>query len=332
MFDVVTFGSAALDIEVLMPKNIIREDNKSIAGKAYCFNLGSKLDVKDMYFGFGGGGVNTATTFKKQGFKTAYCGMVGQDISGKEIIEYLNGQGIDSSLVKTTKEKLTNNSVIMDNATEDRTVLAYRGASELLGGKDLPKDLQAKWFYLAPLSGKLSGATEDILDLARKNGVKTAVNLGNSQLKMPKPKLKGILEKIDVLILNKEEASILTKTKYSEEQEISLRLSRMHAGINVMTKGKDGVTVTDGKKVYEAKLKKFKVIDETGAGDSFGSGFISGLIKTGDIEYSIKLGLTNSKYALLARGATTGLLSEKDDHLVEKEGIKVKQSIFEDRR
>ncbi len=323
MFDVVTFGSAALDIEVLMSKNIIRKDNKSISGKAYCFNLGSKLDVKDMYFGFGGGGVNTAVAFRKQGFKTAYCGMVGQDILGREIIEYLNDQGIDSSLVKKTKEKLTNNSVIMDSVAEDRTVLVYHGASELLRKEDIPEDLRANWFYLAPLSGKLSGETEDILAFARKNGIKTAVNFGNSQIKMPKNKVRELLEKIDVLILNKEEASILTNIDYREEQKIIIKLAKMHEGINVVTKGKDGVIVTAGGKTYEAKLKKFKVVDETGAGDSFGSGFISGLMKTGEVEYSIKLGLANSKYALLLRGATTGLLGEKDSHLVEKEGIKV---------
>ncbi|MFA5743098.1 MAG: carbohydrate kinase family protein [Candidatus Paceibacterota bacterium] len=324
MFDVVTFGSATLDIEVLMPKNIIRKDNRSISGKAYCFNLGSKLDVNDMYFGFGGGGVNTAVTFKKQGFRTAYCGMVGQDILGQEIIEYLNERGIDSSLVKKTGEKLTNNSVIMDSVAEDRTVLAYRGASELLKKEDIPEDLRASWFYLAPLSGKLSGETGDILAFARKNGIKTAANLGNSQIKMPKTEVREILGKIDVLILNKEEASNLTNIDYGEEREIILKLAKIHSGISVMTKGKDGVVVISGKKTYEAKLKKFKIIDETGAGDSFGSGFISGLIRTGDIEYSIRLGLTNSKYALLIRGATTGLLGEKDNHLVEEEGINVK--------
>lgn len=324
MFDIITFGSATLDIEILMPKESIRADRKCVAGKAYYFNLGSKIDTKDMYFGFGGGGVNVATTFKKQGFKVAYCGMVGDDIPGKEIVEYLNNLGVETNLIKKSKLKNTNNSIILDNPREDRTVLVYRGASELLSQEDLPDNLQAKWFYLAPLSGKLSQLTEEIVSIAKNNNIKTAVNFGNCQLRMSKTKLKKILENTDVLILNKEEASVLTGINYKHEEKIIQKLIETHPGINILTKGKDGVVVTENNKIYEAKNSKTKVVDETGAGDAFGSGFISGLIRLSDIEYCIKLGLTNSKYAISVKGATTGLLSARDNYLVEKEKIKIK--------
>ena len=49
--------------------------------------LGSKIDVEDIIFTSGGGGTNTAATFAKQGFKTAFCGAIGVDISGLEIVE-----------------------------------------------------------------------------------------------------------------------------------------------------------------------------------------------------------------------------------------------------
>jgi ribokinase len=326
MYDVITFGSATLDFSIMMPDNLIVKQRKSVSGKAYQIDLGSKADIKDIYFGFGGGGVNTAITFKKQGFRVAYCGKVGEDTPGNEVIEFLEAYGIDTSLIKKTKTKYTNNSVILDNPKEDRTVLAYRGAAEFLSEEDLPKDLQSKWFYLAPLSGKLSKLTFNILSLAKENNIKTAVNFGNSQIKMPKARIKEILSKTDVLILNKEEAALLTGVNYKNEKKIIEAIVKMHAGINVITKGEDGVVVIAENKIYEAKLNKFKVVDETGAGDAFGSGFISGLIQQSDIEYCICLGLTNSKYAISTRGATTGLLSKKDNYLVEKEKIKIKVS------
>jgi ribokinase len=323
MFDIVTFGSATYDVSVQMPDNLIEKDKNFLSGSAYCLNLGSKIDVTDMYFSFGGGGINTVTTFKKQGFKVAYCGAVGSDIPGEEIIKYLDSIGVVSKFVKKTKTKWTNNSLILDNPKQDRTVLAYRGASELLSKKDIKKELQAKWFYLAPLSGKLSNITEDIISFAVKNRIKIVINFGNSQLKASAAKMKNWLSKIDVLILNKEEAAILTNIDYSNEQGIIKKIAEMHNGVNVITKGEDGVVVTSGGNLYEAKLKKFKVLDETGAGDAFGSGFVSGLIKTGEIEYAIKLGLVNAKYAISTKGATNGLLAEKDKKLVEKEKIKV---------
>lgn len=325
MFDIITFGSATWDISLKISAKRVKDNADLILDRGICFNLGSKIDIDDMYFNFGGGGVNTATAFKNQGFKVAYCGSVGNDIPGKEIIEYLKEKGINYSFI-VKKEKPTNNSVILHVPSEDRTVLAYRGASELLSRSDINwKNLKSSWFYLAPLSGKLSSMTEEIIDFAKKNDTKVLANLGNSQLKMEKSKLKRILKKVDVFFLNKEEGSFVTGVNYENEDEIIKGLNRLHQGLNVMTKGQEGVVVSDGVNVYEAKLKKFNIIDKTGAGDSFGSGFISGLIKSkGDIEYAIKFGLTNSKYCLLVKGATNGLLKEKDNYLIEKENIKVK--------
>jgi ribokinase len=328
MFDVVTFGSAALDTGILISKANIRKDEKSIAKQAYCFNLGSKIDIPAVYFGLGGGGINTATTFKKQGFKTAYCGTVGNDILGEQIIKYLKNQNINFDFVKKTKLKQTNNSVILDNPNQDRTILVYRGASELLEKTDFFSKLKAKWFYLAPLSGKLSHLTWEIISCAQKSKAKIVANFGNSQIKSNQKEIKLWLSGIDVLILNQEEASLLTGINYGYEEKIIKKLNLLHPGINVMTKGEQGVTVTANNKIYQAKTKPFKVIDETGAGDAFGSGFISGLMRQKSMVDSICLGLTNSKYALKEQGAITGLLSKKDNYLVEKENIKVQIKNF----
>ncbi len=325
MFDIITFGSATWDISLKISAKRVKDEADLILDKGIFFNLGSKIDIDDMYFSFGGGGINTATAFKNQNFKVAYCGSVGNDIPGKEIIEYLKEKKIDSSFI-VKKDKPTNNSVIFHIHNEDRTVLAYRGASELLSKNDLDfKKLRSSWVYLAPLSGKLSLMTEEIVNSAKRQGINVLVNFGNSQLKMSKNKLKNILNKADILLLNKEEAAFLSKIKYEKEEEIIKEINRLHKGINIITKGEEGVIVSDGKNVYEAKLKRFKIIDKTGAGDSFGSGFLTGFIKSkGDIECAIKFGLVNSKQCLLVKGATNGLLKEEDNYLISKEKIKIK--------
>ena len=88
--------------------------------------------------------------------------------------------------------------------------------------------------------------------------------------------------------------------------------------------GKDGALVVDNGKVYEANLRKFKVMDVTGAGDAFGSGFMSGMLASGnDVEYSIKLALVNAKHCLSIRGSDK-LLAKEDNYLIAQENIKVK--------
>ena len=89
-----------------------------------------------------------------------------------------------------------------------------------------------------------------------------------------------------------------------------------------MTKGPKGVVASGGKYLYRAGVPKSKVIDRTGAGDSFASGFITGFIKKrGNVEYAIQLGTANATSCLRKWGAKQGLL-EKGEKF---EKVKVKK-------
>lgn len=316
MFDIITFGSATWDLFIKPDGNCrIIKDNKFLTGKGVCFNLGSKVDIEDVNFSSGGGGTNTAATFAKQGFKTAYCGKVGNDISGREIIDELKGRGINTDFIVKTDKKPTNHSVVINALKDERTILVYRGASELLSKKEIIWDkLKTKWIYLAPLSGELSSLFSLIVDFAKKNNIKIAANLGNSQLYLSKSILKKALKELDVLVLNQEEASILTNLSYSKENEIFKKIDEMCDGIAIMTKGEQGVSVSDGENIYKAKPFKMRVIDKTGAGDAFSSGFVSQFIKYNNIEKSIQFGIANANYCISQWGAKSGLLKNGESY------------------
>ncbi len=313
MFDIITFGSATWDVFLKPRKYQVAKNKKFITGKGICFNLGSKVDIEDIYFASGGGGTNTAATFSKQGFKTVYYATVGDDISGREIIEELEKLGINTQFILKTKEKPTNHSIVLNIPGQDRTILVYRGASELLCDRDISWEnlRKAKWFYLAPLSGKLAKITEKIVNFAHKNEIKIAFNPGNSQLSLPSKILKRILKKVDVLILNQEEASLLTKIPFQKEREIFKKIDEFCPGITIMTKGPKGVVISDGKYFYRAGILDIKVIDRTGTGDSFGSGFVSAFIHSkGSIEKAIQLATANASSCLKEWGAKKGLLKK----------------------
>ncbi len=311
MYDVITFGSATIDI-FLKPKGFkILKGKDFITLKGICFPMGSKIEVDEFNSFMGGGGTNTAVTFARQGLSVAYCGSIGDDLAGQEVINELKRTNIDSQFVSRTKERKTNHSIIITalKSREDRTILVYRGASEIL--REFPWDkLEAKWFYLAPLSGELCRSFGRIVDFAKDKGAKVAANPGLSQLSLPLGKLKPILQKIDVLILNQEEASFLTKIPFQKEKEIFKKIDGFCPGIVIMTKGEKGAVVSDGRYIYSAKAPKIKVVDRTGAGDSFASGFVSGFIQSeGNIEYAFRLAMANSSACLTQLGAKNGLLS-----------------------
>jgi sugar/nucleoside kinase (ribokinase family) len=152
----------------------------------------------------------------------------------------------------------------------------------------------------------------DIVDFAKKNNIKVAVNPSKQQLSLPEEQLKNIFKKVDILFLNQEEASFLTKIPFEEEQNIFKKIDEICPGIAVMTRGGEGTVASDGKYLYSALPDPDrKIVDTTGAGDSFASGFLTDYIKyNGDIEKAIQLGLANSAANLSEVGAKTGLLDK----------------------
>lgn len=325
MYDIITFGAAIQDIYIKPEKFKILGSSKFATGKGVCFGLGGKIDVEEMHFSSGGGGTNTAAGFARQGFLTAFCGAVGLDPSGNALIDELSHFNVDIRFVKRYAQKATSHSVVLSGLKEDRTIFVYKGASELLDKDAIPwQDIrETRWFYLAPLAGELCNNFEAIVNFAKEKNIKIAANPGNSQLSLPKKVLKDIFSKIDILFLNQEEASLLTKTSYKKEKQVFAKLDKLCPGITIMTKGKDGVVVSDGKYIYSAKSLKTEVADTVGAGDAFASGFVSAFIKENqDIEKAIQLGIANSASCLSQTGAKNGLLTS----LQEFEKIKVEKT------
>lgn len=316
MYDIITFGSATWDVFLKLKDFKVIYDKDFVMNKGLCVNLGSKIDIENIDFASGGGGTNTAITFNNQGFKTSFCGMIGDDLAGKQIIEELKKHQINTDFVIKNKKKPTNCSFVIrtiDNKNnKERTIFVFRGASDYLLKKHIPwKKLKAKWFYLAPLSGQTCDIFEYLVNFANKNKIKIAVNPGKYQLSLPQKILKNIFKKIDVLILNQEEACFLTKIPFQKEKEIFKKIDEVCPGIAIMTRGEQGVVVSDGKYLYRAKPNKSMVVDKTGAGDSFGSGFISEYIKTnGDIVSAIQFGIANATTCLQKIGAKQGLLKQ----------------------
>ena len=193
MYDIITFGSAAQDIHLKSKAfKILKGENEFITGQGICLALGSKIDIQDIIFSSGGGGTNTAATFAKQGFRTAFCGAIGVDSSGLEIVRELKNLRIDTKFVTKNKVKHTNQSIIISSTGEDRTILVYRGASDDLNNRDIPwkKIKRTKWIYLAPLAGSLCDTFEEIVNFAHENKIKIAVNPSVQQLALPEEKLK----------------------------------------------------------------------------------------------------------------------------------------------
>ena len=317
MYDIVTIGSATRDVFMRARDLILVKDPRFKTGAGECLALGAKVEVSEIIYTVGGSAANTAVTFARQGLNTACITKVGNDLRGEEIIRQLGKENIDTHFITKDQKLMTAYSVVLLAPSGERSILVYRGAGETLNTEDVPKHaLRTKWFYITHLGGKSTKMFPWLIRKAASRGIKIAVNPGSTQLRMAISRLKPLLNHIDVFILNREEASYLTKIPYHNSQGIFKKLDRWVKGLVVMTDGPNGLTVSDSKTKWHAGvLKERKLIDRTGAGDAFGSGFIAGFMKKKSVPYAIQFGSANATSKIERIGAQPGLLKKRDNIL-----------------
>lgn len=307
MLDVITIGNATRDVILQSPAFKVYKDRHFATGYAEAFAFGSKVDIDRIYFGVGGGGINSATTFARQGLKTAYLGKVGEDCPGREVREHLKKENIIDDFLTVSDEVTTSYSTILSTHSGERTVLVYRGEAQALTRTDIDYEkLVCSWIYITSVAGHIK-ILEKILKHAYKNRIKVALNPGVDELNQPE--FIKLLPFVDVLLFNREEAEKLLPKHKRKNNSIFQGFNGITKAITVVTDGTRGAVCGDGRKLYYIEASKTEVVDRLGAGDAFGSGFVSGLIQTdGNIVHALQLGVSNAGSVCKLYGATPGIL------------------------
>lgn len=322
MFDVVTIGSITRD-NFLESDYPLSQWPDAPSGKAICLPFGEKIGVKNVYLTIGGNSANASVTFARQGFKTACFGKVGDDLSGDELKKRLGGEGV-RHLFAVSKEKPTAYSVLLLRDGE-RTILSYHGASDTWQSSDIPWDqLKSRWWYLS-LAGESDKFLKPLLAFAQENKIQVAFNPSGHHIAHKQKEILSSLKGLSFLVLNTGEAADLVGISFKKEKEVFKKLDRLTPGIVAVTDGSNGVVVSDGTHLYKAGIfREKKIADRTGAGDSFGSGFVAGLMKSEkrkaksekfskeDIMFAIRLASANATSVVERVGATEGILTKTE--------------------
>lgn len=312
MYDIISIGSATRDVFMGADDFKSFKSDEYSSGRAICFSLGSKLEIKKIVFTTGGGGTNSAVTFARQGLKTACIGSIVDDLNGRELMAELESEGVDTQYFQKHTDDFTAYSVILVHKSGERTILSYRGEGQHFEFAKIPfNELRTKWLFLDSLGGHYD-LLESLVFWAVKNGVKLATNPGGKELAHGLEKWRPLLKNFSIFWLNQEEASELTGINIKDERGIFKFLDDLVDGIVVMTKGPEGMVVSDGKNLYRAGVPDSPVVERTGAGDASCSGFISEYIRSCDIVKAIQLGTANASSVVAQYGAKKGILKDGD--------------------
>jgi len=274
-----------------------------------CFmklELGAKADVNNITFSTGGGATNAAVTFARGGHHAMFMGTIGHDPAGQAVLDDLDRELVDTTHVSYSQKYQTGYSVLLLAPNGERTILTYRGASTHYEAKHFDlSEVDADWLYVSSFAGQM-----DILDTifrqAREKGIKIFFNPGKGELKHV-AKLKGLLEDVDVLSVNKEEMQQIVHGETSDEL---VRHGLQYVDTVIVSDGPNGVVASDGKTIIKAGMyQDVKVIDRTGAGDAFGSGFLSKWSVAPNLKEAIIFASANSTSVVTKIGAKKGILS-----------------------
>jgi ribokinase len=305
-FDVITIGSAAQDVYLMGKTFRVQRDKKSPTGQSLSFPFGSKIEVDRMLVEVGGGGTNTAVTFSRLGLRTACVVKVGNDAAGDHVIRVLRSFKVSSSFIIRDHDDPTAMATFFLALNGERTIFVFRGASADFHERMVPwKELRAKWFYVSSIGGELSFLQRAIKHAHRVHG-QVAVNPGKREL-LQRSAAQRILKQADVVLVNEEEAGLLFRKK---GKALIKAVREWRKGIVVVTDAERGSWVATPNGAWRMRIKPVKAVDTTGAGDAFGSGFVSGLAKRpNDIAYALRLGSINAASVVTEIGAKHGLIN-----------------------
>lgn len=267
--------------------------------------LGAKLDVEEAFFSTGGNATNVAVTLARQGLDAHFIWALGEDPASQTILSDMKTEGVNTALVDRRPGYRASFSTILLSPDGERTILNFHGSAmdEDSLAKTLDRIDKADWFYPSSLGGY------DALDiLIRRAGAldaKVMLNPAGSELSHPE-KLRSILKDIEVLCLNKEEMrSIVGDGSLEELVKKGLEL----CPVVIVSDGANGVCASDGKTIVKAGMyEDVPVIDRTGAGDAFASGFLSRWSQGSGLRDAVVFGSANSTSVVSKIGAKAGIL------------------------
>ena len=267
---------------------------------------------------FGGSPANIAMNIKKLGGNSSVYACVGKDSLGDFLINKLEEENINTKNIK--RADLSTSMVLVTKSRNTPIPIFYRGADYSMDYSDKLEALllQSKIVHFScwPISQNYSRNTiEKVLEFSRKNNLIIGFDPNYHEMIWEKEHdgieyIKKIISKVDIIKPSEVDAERIFGADTPENQ--IKKFLDLGAKLVIMTLGKDGAIVSNGKKTLTFETFAEEIVDTTGAGDAFWSGFYMGLVTGHTIIDSLKLGFGTSAFKLKYVGAMAPLPDIKE--------------------
>ncbi len=258
---VLTVGHAVLDIRFVVDR-FARIDEESI--------------IKEQSRGAGGSAVNVAIGVKRLGGVSAVMAKIGFDDFGRILIDELMKEKVDTTGIKISFGSTGFTIVIIDSQGRI-SMYGFKGVAEELEPDEINLDLIKRSRFIHIASLRLDTSTE-AARYAKKYGKTVSWDPGRVLSRKGLEEVSKLLQYVDIVFANEEETRNLARE--TSIKTCARKLLEHGVKIVVVKRGAKGVYIaTRNRELQIPAFKPPRILDTTGAGDSFTAGFLMGLYR-----------------------------------------------------
>lgn len=304
-FDIITIGDATIDTFLFIQDAQVNCSLKKDACQL-CVNYADKLPVDRLERMVAGNAANNAVGSARLGLKTSFISQLGNDGSGQWIREKIKDEGINTKFLSVDKKLETNASTVLSFQGE-RTIFVYHAPRTYALPNVMP---DAKFVYYTSVGEHHARLNKDIVQYVKKTGARLAFNPGTYQLRAGLELLKPVLSVCEILFVNKEEAARILGEEHADVGGYMRALHILGPKTVVITDGSNGSYAFDGEKMFFMGIPDTKVVERTGAGDSFATGFVAARFYGKTVPQAMCWGTMNASSVVMYVGPQKGLLTK----------------------
>lgn len=308
---VVTIGDIVTDafIKLRDDQAEVSVDDKGI--RRLSMEFGSKppydhVDIIDAV----GNSANAAVSIARLGLNASLMAFIGNDQAGRDSLAYLAKQGVDTSLVSVQEGQKTNYHYALRYGADRTILIKYENYNYSWQDPEFDVD----WLYLSMISKDAWHLHQDMMKyLETKPNTKLVFQPGTFHFEWGKEKLASIYKRTHLIVMNREEASLVTGLSLDSIVDLLDGLHKLGPNIVVVTDGPKGSYASDdsGKYFVPNYPDIAPPFDRTGAGDAFASTIVGALAMGEDLQTALLWAPINSMSVVQKLGAQAGLLNKK---------------------
>lgn len=274
-----------------------------------CMKFADKIPYEDaIVIPAVGNSSNASVAASRLGLQSALLANVGDDFFGKECLDALEAENVDTEFVKVNPGMKTNYHYVLWYEDE-RTILIKHQPYAY----DLPEIGAPRWIYFSSLGDDSAEFYEKFEEYLKSHPeVKLAFQPGTYQIKAGR-NLQFFYGRSDVVIANKEEFQKILGVSDEDPKALLSGVRSWGVKIAILTDGPKGAYLaTDSgawfMPIYPDPKPPY---ERTGAGDAFSSTFVAALGLGIPPEEAIRWAPINSMSVVQYVGAREGLLTRE---------------------